>query len=166
MKYQRSFSRNVIDSRILNALEIIVGYLGSKDLHWTVMGSLSLALQGVHINPKDIDILTDEQGALQIGALLEEYEVEPINFSRTEVFESHYGLYFIEGVKVEVMGNLRVQVDGKWVPLSSGLKFPLFVQQNSLNIPVSPLRDQLLFYEQLGREKDIETILKIREVLK
>ena len=156
----------MIDSGIMNTLRIIVRHLKNKDIPWTVMGSLSLALQGVDINPKDIDILTDEHGAFQIGVLLEEHEVKPVNFSRTELFESFYGLYYIEGIKVEVMGDLRVRLDGTWVSLSGRLKSPIFVQENSLNIPVSPLQDQLLFYEKLGREKDKERTLKIREVLK
>ena len=156
----------MIDSGILEALRIIVKHLKSKDIRWTVMGSVSLALQGVDVNPNDVDILTDEHGAFTIGALLEEYEVKPISFSRTDLFESFYGLYYIEGTKVEVMGNLRVKLEGIWVSLSNRLKSPIHVQMGSLNIPVSLLHDQLQFYEKLGRDKDKERILKIREVLK
>jgi hypothetical protein len=156
----------VNNSEIIRALRIIVKQLQGEDIRWTVMGSVSLALQEVDVIPNDIDILTDEQGASKIGTLLKEYEVKPISFSRTDLFESFYGLYYIEGIKVEVMGDLRVRLDGIWMSLSNRLKTPLLIQFDSMSIPVSYLGDQLLFYEKLNREKDKERILKIREVLK
>lgn len=159
------FSRIVIDSGILKALRIVDKHLKSEDIRWTLMGSVSLALQGVDVNPNDIDILTEESGAFKIGALFKEYEVKPVRFGRTDLFESFYGLYDFEGTKVEVMGDLRVRLDGIWVSLSDRLKSPILIQIDSMNIPVSFLHDQLVFYEKLGREKDKECILKIRKVL-
>ena len=157
--------KSLINSGISRALRIVVKHLKSEDIRWTVMGSVSLALQGVDISPNDVDILTDKNGAFKIGALLKDYEVKPVTFGRTDIFESFYGLYDIEGTKVEVMGDLRLRLDGTWVPLSDRLKSPILIQIESLNIPVSSLRDQLLSYKKLGREKDKERILKIRLVL-
>jgi len=148
------------------ALRIIVDYLREEKIRWTLMGSVSLALQGVNVTPDDIDILTDEHGAYRIGSILEEYVVKSISYSRTNLFESFYGTYQIGETKVDVMGDLRVRLEGTWVSLSDRLKSPRIIHQNSLKIPVSSLHDQLFFYEKLGREKDKETIPKIREVLK
>jgi predicted nucleotidyltransferase len=156
----------VIDSGILKVLQIIVRHLKGEDVRWTIMGSVSLALQGIDTDLDDVDLLTDEHGAFKISALLKEFEVKPVSFSRTDPFESFYGIYDIEGTKVDVMGDLRVRLHGTWVSLSDRLKSPSFVQIDTMNIPVSSLHDQLLFYEKLGREKDRERILKIREVLK
>ena len=130
------------------------------------MGSASLALQGVDITPNDIDILTDEYGAFKIGALLKEFEIKPVIFSRTDLFESFYGIYDIEGAKIDVMGDFRVRLEGTWVSLSDRLESPSLVQINAMNIPVSSMHDQLLFYEKLGREKDRDCILKIKKVLR
>ena len=155
----------MIDAEILKALRIINKHLESTDISWTIMGSVSLALQGVDVSPNDIDILTDKHGAFKIGALLNEYEARPVTFGRTNLFESFYGVYNIAGTKVEVMGDLRVILDGTWVSLSDRLKSPRIVQVYSMSIPVSSLHDQQQFYERLGREKDRECILKIREIL-
>ncbi|NHI89793.1 MAG: hypothetical protein EAX87_09735 [Candidatus Thorarchaeota archaeon] len=130
------------------------------------MGSASLALQGVDITPNDIDILTDEYGAFKIGVLLKEFEIKPVSFSQTDLFESFYGIYDIEGTKVDVMGDFRVRLEGTWVSLSDRLESPSLVQINAMNIPVSSMHDQLLFYEKLGREKDKDCILKIKKVLR
>lgn len=158
-------SHIVISSGMLSALRVIYKHLEGKDICWTVMGSVSLALQGVDVSPNDIDILTDKHGAFKIGALLTEYEVKPVSFGRTDLFESFYGIYEIEGKKVEVMGDLRVRLDGTWVPLSDRLISPKTVQVGSMIIPVSSLHEQQQFYEKLNRKKDQECILKIREVL-
>lgn len=155
----------MINSGILDALQILIRLLRGKDIRWVVMGSLSLALQGVDINPNDVDILTDENGAFKIGALLMKYEVKPVSFGRTDLFESFYGVYDIEGIKVDVMGDLRVRLGGIWVSLSERLKTPIIKQVDTMNIPLSSLHDQQQFYEKLGRDKDKECILKIREVL-
>lgn len=130
------------------------------------MGSASLALQGVDITPNDIDILTDEYGAFKIGALLKEFEIKPVSFSQTDLFESFYGIYDIKGTKVDVMGDFRVMLEDTWVSLSDRLESPSLVQVDTMNIPVSSMHDQLLFYEKLGREKDKDCILEIKKVLR
>lgn len=158
------FSDVVVDSRIIEALWIITKHLKRANINWTVVGSVSLALQGIDIEPNDIDILTDEHGAFQIGLLLKEYEVKPVRF-RADIFESFYGLYDIQGTKVEIIGDLRVKIDGILVSLSDKIKPPKLIQIDSMTIPVSSLHDQLFFYEKLGREKDTERIYKIREAL-
>ncbi len=155
----------VISSKILKALQIIDKYLESEDISWTLMGSVSLALQGVDVSPNDIDILTDKNGAFKIGALLHEYEASPVGFRQTQQFESFFGVYDIKGTTVEVIGDLRVKFDNTWVSLSDRLKSPIIVHIESMSIPVSSLKDQQQFYENLGREKDKECILKIREIL-
>lgn len=158
------YSAIVINSKIMNTLRIIVNHLKSVDISWTIVGSVSLALQGVDINPNDVDILTDKHGAFQIGALLKEFEVKPVSL-RTDLFESFYGLYEIQGTKVEVIGDLKVELDGVWISLSDRLKSPNLILIDSMTIPVSSLSDQLLFYEKLGREKDKKRIHQIREAL-
>ena len=74
--------------------------------------------------------------------------MKSISFSRTDFFESYYGKYIVAGTKVDVMGDFRVKLEGVWVSLSDRVEFPTIVQQNSMNIPVSSLREQLLFYEK------------------
>jgi len=154
----------VIDSRIMEALRTVSSHLKSVNVSWIIVGSVSLALQGVDIEPNDVDILTDKRGAFQIGTLLKEYEVKPVSL-RTDRFKSFYGLYDIQGTKVEVIGDLRVRIDDTWVPLFDRLKSPNLIEIDSMTMPVSSLRDQLLVYEKLGREKDEERIHRIREVL-
>ena len=153
----------MVSKKIKKALEIIYSKLKNKNIKWVLAGSLSLALQGVKIRPKDIDILTDKKGALLINKILKEYEVRPVRFQRSEFFESYFGEFRINDVKVEVMGNLREKVGDKWVSLSKRLKTPNFVKVGKIQLPVSSLIDQLKSYERGSRKKDKIKAKKIRE---
>lgn len=53
----------MIEAHLLVALRVIYDRLKNKDIRWMITGSMSLALQGMPLKPKDIDIRTDEQGA-------------------------------------------------------------------------------------------------------
>jgi len=148
---------------VIEALKLIGRKLNDKGIKWMVVGGTSLALQGVDVESHDIDILTDKKGAFRIAELLKEYEVGPVRFKHSELFRSYLGEFEIKGVKVEVMGDLEAKMGGKWVrvkviPHES-------VEVEGVEIPVSPLREQLKAYEMLGREKDEEKIRKIREKL-
>lgn len=142
----------MIDSGILKTLKLIESKLRGSGVRWVLAGSVSLALQGVNVKPNDIDILTDKEGALEINRILKDYEVKPIRFCRSELFQSYLGEFEIEGVKVEVMGDLKEFIEGEWRSLSHRLFMPRIVDVEGVRLPVSPLEDQLRSYQALGRE--------------
>lgn len=155
----------MINQKIIEALRIIDQKLKDQKIKWVLVGSTSLALQGVKIKPKDIDILADKEGAFKLNELLKEYEIKPIKFSSSELFESYLGELKINEIKVEVMGNLKERIDNKWCSLSKRL-IPKIIKIGELKIPVSSLEEQLAAYEKFGRKKDSIKIQKIKETLK
>jgi predicted nucleotidyltransferase len=150
---------------ITEVLKKISGMIQGHGIKWVVVGTVSLALQGVDIQPKDIDIISTKEDTFRISEILKEFEIKPVEFGRTLLFESYMGVYAIEGVKVEVMGDFREKIDNKWVSLNERLISPVIVDIDNVPIPVSTLEDQLLSYEKLGRPKDSERARKIREFL-
>jgi hypothetical protein len=112
-------------------------------------GSLSLALQGINVEPHDIDVLTDRQGAFRINAMLKKYEKKAVEYAETEKVSSFFGIFEIQGVKVEVMGDYREK--------------PKIIEVDEIRIPVSSLEDQLVSYRRLKRTKDAEKIRKISQ---
>lgn len=155
----------VISRKFLDVLAIILDLLRNQKISWVLVGSTSLVLQGVNVSPKDIDILTDKKGALLINQLFKKFEVKPVKFSRSEMFESYFGEFNITNVKIEVMGNLKSKYGKKWVSQLNRIKSPIFVNFKGLKIPVSSLRDQFNAYEKLGRKKDYLRVRKIKEFL-
>jgi len=156
----------MVPKKIKKTLEIIYSKLKDKNIKWVLVGSLSLALQGVKIRPKDIDILTDKKGAFEINKILKEYQKKAVKFKKSKFFKSYFGEFNIGGVKVEIMGNLREKVNNRWFSFSKRLISPKIVKFGNISVPVSSLKDQLKSYERGNRKKDLIYAKKIREALK
>jgi predicted nucleotidyltransferase len=146
----------MISNKLLIALKTIQEKIKNEKIKWALIGSTNLALQGIKIKPKDIDILTDKKGAFEINKLLKEYEVKSVRFSNSKLFGPQYfGEFKIGGIKVEVMGKLKKK---KLVTK--------IVEIDGMNLPVVSLKEELKAYETLRREKDFNKIKKIKNFLK
>ena len=155
----------MINQRFVKVLKLLDEKLRNQKIRWCLVGSASLVLQGVKIKPKDIDILTDKKGAFKINKLLKDYEINPVKFGNSELFESYLGEFEINGIKIEAMGNLKEKIDNVWVSASKRLASQKIIKLNEMEIPVSSLREQIQSYEKLGRKKDCMKIRKIKEAL-
>lgn len=153
----------MIDQRLLQVLKSLCKNFEASNVRWVLAGSLSLALQGMKVEPNDIDILTDRQGAFKINAILKRYEIKKVEYSETEKMASFFGIFEIEEVKVEVMGDYKERQDFRWVNLSKRLKNPRIIEVDGIKIPVSPVEDQLRSYRRSKRPKDVEKVKKILE---
>lgn len=157
----------MINKKLKEVIKIISAKLKGKKIRWVLVGSVSLALQGVKIKPKDIDILTDKEGAFQIEKLFEKHKIQvfPVKLSHSKLFKSYFGKFKIKGVKFEVMGDLKEKVGNKWVSFSARLKSPKIVKLEGIKVPVSSLEEQLKSYSRLRRKKDFVRIKQIKKVL-
>ena len=131
------------------------------DIRWVVAGSLSLALQEVNVKPRDIDIFTNRKGAFKINDLLKKHEKKKVEYSQTNRFASFFGVFRINDVKIEVMGDYKEREGDKWISLSHRLRSPKIVEIDGVKIPVSPLEDQLTSYKRSKRLKDTEKVQRI-----
>jgi len=156
----------MISESIIGALRIISERLGSQNLGWVLVGSISLALQEVNVTPGDIDILTDKVSAYRINQLFQDCEVKPVKYQRSDTVRSHLGEFVINDVKVEVMGDYQEKVRGKWQDFNSRLTSPVIIQFEGMQLPLSSLANQLYSYDSSGRKQDKAKITAIREVLK
>jgi hypothetical protein len=109
---------------LLNALRTLSQRIRRRGVKWVLVGSTSLALRWVDVAPSDIGILTDKEAALKLGQLLKDCEVQPVQLRRSEMFESYFGEFRVEAVKVEVMGDLKEWHGDQWVSLAHRLKSP------------------------------------------
>ena len=117
------------------------------DIKWAVDGSLSLALQGYEVTPEDIDIITDAEGAYLIERTFKDKVVEKVKFGRTEKYESHFGIIEIEGVRIDLMGNLRVFRGKEWTSVQNPAATEItMIMINDIEIPVVSAKHQ----EQTG----------------
>ena len=87
--------------------------LKNTDINWAIFGSTNLLMQGLEVEPNDIDILTDEVGAYKIENIFEENITRPVKFSSDGKVQSHYGDLKISGVLVQIVGDFTSSEDLK-----------------------------------------------------
>jgi len=144
------------------ALKIIISLVENSNIKWALTGSTSLALYGVDVEPKDIDILTDEKGAKLFDNLLSEYCVMKSVYSETDKIRSFFGKYKINDIDIEVMGDIQIKrADGTWSDIGELDDINIALHQG-IKIPQLYLESELKGYENLGREDKVK---KIKEQL-
>jgi hypothetical protein len=130
---------------------------------WVVTGSLGFALQGVPVEPDDIDLQTNEVGAYEIERLFSEFVVKPVTFSAAERIRSHFGTLLIDGIQVEIMGDIQKRCeDGSWEEPVDLEHHKRVVMCAGMRVPVLSLEYEYHAYLMLGRT---EQARKLRQWL-
>ena len=135
------------------AVETLATTLAETTVAWALTGSTSFALQGVPLDPNDVDVQTTESGAYRIEEMFADEVVDPVTFAEGEGIRSHFGALDVEGVRVEVMGAVeREAADGTWESAVDVAACREFLDMDGTAVPVLPLGYEAQAYEQLGRD--------------
>jgi len=149
----------MLDTTYLKILRKINVQLNNTSINWAVTGSFGFALQSLPVEPNDIDIQTDKEGAYEIERHFSEFMTKRITFSSTEKIRSHFGELMIDGIKVEIMGDIQKRLeDGSWenpVDLKNHKKV---VEIEGMQIPVLSLEYEYQAYMNLGRIEKAEML--------
>ncbi|CAI8046455.1 hypothetical protein GBAR_LOCUS25697 [Geodia barretti] len=142
----------MIDPVYLNVLRQIHARLSNTDVNWVVTGSLGFVLQGVPVRPNDIDIQTDKAGAYAIESLFSDVVIRKVKFSATEWIRSHFGALQIDGIEVEIMGDIqKIGADGVWEEIVDPAHYRQMVEIAGLLVPVLSLEYEYQAYLKFGR---------------
>ena len=142
----------MINPVYLNILRQIHARLVNTDVNWAVTGSFGFALQGVPVQPNDIDIQTDKAGAYVIESLFADVIIRKVQFSATERIKSHFGALQIEGIEVEIMGDIQKRgVDGVWEEIVDLARYKQMVKIAGLFVPILSLEYEYQAYLKFGR---------------
>ena len=135
-----------------SALRILVSRLRAADILWALTGSTAFALQGLPIEPGDIDVQTDEAEAYAIERLFAEHVVRPVRPRNGARITSHFGALELEGITVEIMGDIRKRVPaGPWQPPPDLAALVRWIDWGELRMPVVPLEYEQHAHAELGR---------------
>ena len=151
----------MIVSKYLEVLRKICARMDNSNVNWAITGSLGFAIQGVPIEPNDIDIQTDENGAYEIERIFSEFVNQKVTFSSTDRIRSHFGVLMIDGIKVEIMGDIQKRLDnGVWEePMDLG-SHRRIVEFKEIQLPVLSLEYEYQAYLKLGRFEKAEMLRK------
>jgi hypothetical protein len=142
----------MVKPEYLKVLRKIVIRLATIDVNWALTGSLSFALQGVPLEPRDIDLQTDAQGAYAIQRCFMETITRPVAFSSADRIRSHFGALLIDRIQVEIMGDLEKRLaEDRWDPPPDLTLHKRFVRVEAMFVPVLSLEYEYAAYMTLGR---------------
>jgi hypothetical protein len=143
----------------LSALRVLITCLPLKEINWALTGSTSHALQGVPVEPHDIDVQTDEAGVWKAAEALAAYCVSPPCWTESQTIRSLLGKYAIEGIEIELIGALQKRKpNGSWGTPTDPAEHRRVVEFEDLAIPVLTLEYEAVAYAELGRHERAELL--------
>ena len=149
----------MIEDQHLNTLRKIYSRLEDNNVNWVITGSLGMALQGMTVDVHDIDIQTDKEGAYEIERRFSEYIVQPVSYIISERIRSHLGALEIDGIKVEIMGDIQKRSeDLAWEDPVEVELYKCWAGINGMQIPVLSLEYEYQAYLKLGRNEKAEML--------
>lgn len=157
-----------ISDKQLRALTKIIKLFKENNIsnEWIISGGISHKIQGLDIETIDIDILTNTSLAFEMGQALKEYSVNNVKVCGNDKFHSAFGQFEIDGVPVEIAGDLVIKGEFKY-PISitqQVLKKCVQVTVDDYNINLEPLEESLIADSLLGRQKRVSKIIdKLKE---
>jgi hypothetical protein len=149
----------MMEEHYFAVLFIILSHLKNLKHPWAVTGSLGLNLQGIQVDVHDIDLQSTKQGAFAIQEALSEYVVHKVAFLESKKIRSFFGELNINGIKVEIMGELQKRSsENGWESPNDLSEFIHWVNVEGRSIPVLDLEMEYQAYQRLGREEKAEKI--------
>jgi len=151
----------VIDPIFFKVLYKVCTRLDVVNVNWALTGSLNLALQGVPVEVNDIDILTDKVGAYEIEKCFSEFVTRKVAFSSEERIRSYHGVLMIDGVRVEIMGDVQLKrQNGFWEEPVDLERNKRTLEIEGIRVPVMSLEHAYQAYVKLRRMKKAEILRK------
>ncbi len=158
-------------TELSDVVKILCEKLTDKGIDWVIVGTASLALQGMDISPSDVDIVTTKNGAYEIYESLKEYATQEVKESISTSGRTHswFGKLAISGVVVEINGDPEIRnADGCWIRTNSQQK-KQYINLNNYKVPVVPISyvlEMMVVPKFVPKDKDTEKIRKIRQYLR
>ena len=159
----RIYSNDMKKDKLAAALNIIHKLLNPVTQRWTLIGTTSLYLQGIAVEPHDIDILCSASDALVISKLLSAYEIPNAHNISRDKLRSVFSNYKINDIDVELMGDLEVKTNNGWVNLLHHINSTEEIIFENRVYKVPSKTDQETIYHLFGREKDQRVLELIRD---
>lgn len=148
----------MIDPDYISTLQRIKDKI--PNVEWVITGSTGMILQGMSLDPNDIDIQTNEAGANAIERTFSDNVVREVEFVENDDIRSHFGELEINGIKIELMGDLQKKINGEWEKPIDINKYKEIVEIDGNEFPVMSLKYEYYAYLRLGREKRAKKIRK------
>ncbi len=143
----------MLDEKFKKVLKFIFFIVGIKEINWSVVGSVNLALHGFDLEPQDINIVTDSKGIRAFKQLFSTHISEDL---LKEKSVTHSGsieklVLEIDGIKVQLIAEPK---DGLYTKRLS----KVYADLDGFNIPCASMRTEKAAYSEVGMESKAKLI--------
>ena len=129
------------------------------DADWWIIGSAALALSGIPVEPKDIDVFAAsdviDHARLALGAAATPSASD--RFRSNPYFQFHPE----GGLPIDFMGGLQVLAHGAWTPLHIASRFSVTIRDVTVFVP--NLEEQARILRLFGRPRDLARLALIAD---
>ena len=151
----------MLNDIFLDTLRIIHDRLENISIIWAITGSVGLVLQGVETAVHDIDLQADQKGAYAIEHRFAKQMFRPVQFSSTVKIRSHFGAFALNGIKVEIIGDIEKRLpDGTWEAPPDLSALMCRIEIARMQLPVLSLAYEYAAYLKMGRTAKAALIKK------
>ena len=136
-----------------------------RGIKWRIGGSSCLFIQGVNINPSDIEIITTKKGAEIICQIFNEFVDKPLHeLEIKDLGRCYFGTLKIDGIQIEIQGELRLYEGDQ---LSEDLLEPIqSIWIGEVEVPISPIKIMRERYQNHGGNRAKVKIDRIDQFLR
>jgi hypothetical protein len=128
-------------------------------LEYKVVGGASAALHSLPLPVKDLDLEVSAEAAYRFQQFFQSYTIQPVALSESPDYRSHFGKFELDGLKIDVMGDLHRREGDRWVP--TWTRTLDLLDLDGVSIRVSSLEEETLGYIRRGRlERAAQCLLK------
>jgi hypothetical protein len=121
---------------------------------WALTGSAGLRLQGMDIPVNDLDLQTDAATVFLLEKKLSQYMKTSVHLWETEHTLSYHGQAEIQGLQVELLGDVRHRLaDQTWSESLVIGSLLVRVEWHEYEVPVLSLEHEAQAYEKMGRKE-------------
>lgn len=143
------------------ALLAFMHKVAQQDIQWYLAGSAALAVRGLDVAPRDLDLIVDDAGAHFLGDLLFDTLIQPVEDSRGWI-SNWFGRAFLH-TRIEWIGGVSENVDENGITEygSAAASRLETVNWQGYEILVPPLDIQLEVNRRRGLDERVRKITQI-----
>ena len=147
----------MINKDFKKAIKIITERLKKNRIKWAVIGSTNLALQGMRITPRDLDVVVTLSDLKNIPKIFSEYPASRIKKLKSITEEPAWEVKIeIGDVKVQILGEKE---SGEYV--NKLLKSRItYLEVDGIKVPCFTLETEADAYSETNREEKAKLIKK------
>jgi hypothetical protein len=142
-----------------SVLDLVYDRMANTDVEWAVTGSVALALHGLAVNCRDLDLVTTVGGIKQIERVFAREVVVRASLVTRGSLRGHLGRLRAERVEIELLGDVQTAMPGNiWTAPLSIEQHRVWIERNGRRYPVLSLDYLQDVYATMGRVKAAQLI--------